>query len=146
MDLPGFKQWARLGSSITWKGTRKLATWFPRRYKYERANVKNRKSFMNGVRLHAKRNPSNMASILITCITFMRLALQWVWFLTPRLLQGRNVMIGAHFYNLQIVDLVTAIEYISASGWALPPCVIFKGKFFIESRSDNLPSDWPFEA
>jgi hypothetical protein len=28
---------------------------------------------------------------------------------------------------------VTTIECINASGWALPPCVIFKGKIFVES-------------
>ncbi|OQD75008.1 hypothetical protein PENANT_c160G06905 [Penicillium antarcticum] len=29
-------------------------------------------------------------------------------------------------------EWVTAIECISASGWALPPCIILKGKVFIE--------------
>lgn len=37
---------------------------------------------------------------------------------------------------------VTAIECMNASGWALPPCIIFKGKIFIESWFDNLPDDW----
>ena len=32
---------------------------------------------------------------------------------------------------------VTTIECINASGWALPPCVIFKGKVFIESWFDG---------
>ena len=43
-------------------------------------------------------------------------------------------------------EWVTAIECINASGWALPPCVIFKGKSFIEAWFDNLPSDWCFEV
>jgi hypothetical protein len=30
-------------------------------------------------------------------------------------------------------EWVTAIECINSSGWALPPCVIFKGKVFVES-------------
>ena len=38
-------------------------------------------------------------------------------------------------------EWVTTIECINASGWALPPCVIFKGKVFIESWFDSLPND-----
>jgi hypothetical protein len=41
---------------------------------------------------------------------------------------------------------VTTIECINASGWALPPCVIFKGKVFIESWFDSLPIDWRLEV
>lgn len=41
---------------------------------------------------------------------------------------------------------VTAIESISASGWALPPTIIFKGKVYKESWFDNLPPDWRFEV
>jgi hypothetical protein len=41
---------------------------------------------------------------------------------------------------------VTAIECTNATGWALPPCVIFKGKVFIESWFDGLPDDWRFEV
>jgi len=40
---------------------------------------------------------------------------------------------------------VTTIECINASGWALPPSVIFKGKVFIESWFDGLPDDWRLE-
>ena len=43
-------------------------------------------------------------------------------------------------------EWVTAIECMNASGWALPPCIIFKGKVFIESWFDNLPEDWCFEV
>jgi hypothetical protein len=41
---------------------------------------------------------------------------------------------------------VTTIECINASGWALPPCVTFKGKVFIESWFDGLPDDWRLEV
>jgi hypothetical protein len=41
---------------------------------------------------------------------------------------------------------VTVIECINASGWALPPCVIFKGKVFVESWFDGLPEDWRLEV
>jgi hypothetical protein len=42
-------------------------------------------------------------------------------------------------------EWVTTMECINASGWALPPCVIFKGKVYIESWFDDLPGDWRFE-
>ncbi|EYE95564.1 DDE-domain-containing protein [Aspergillus ruber CBS 135680] len=42
-------------------------------------------------------------------------------------------------------EWATAIEAISASGWALPPCIILKGKVFIQSWSDNLPDNWRIE-
>ena len=41
---------------------------------------------------------------------------------------------------------MSAIECINASGWALPPCIIFKGKVFIELWFDGLPDDWRFEV
>jgi hypothetical protein len=34
------------------------------------------------------------------------------------------------------------VESINATGWALPPYIIFKGKVFIESWFDNLAPDW----
>lgn len=40
----------------------------------------------------------------------------------------------------------TTIECINASGWALPPCGIFKGKVFVESWFDGLPNDWRLEV
>ena len=43
-------------------------------------------------------------------------------------------------------EWVTVIECTNASGWALPPCVIFKGNVFIKSWFDSLPSDWRFEV
>jgi hypothetical protein len=45
--------------------------------------------------------------------------------------------------------LVTVIEAINASGWALPPCVIFKGKVFMKScftGPNPLPNDWLFSV
>lgn len=43
-------------------------------------------------------------------------------------------------------EWVTVIESINASGWVLPPCVIFKGKVLIEGWFDDLPDDWRFEV
>src|SRR5699024_10975127 len=39
-------------------------------------------------------------------------------------------------------EWVTSIEAINATGWALPPYLIFKGKVFIESWFDDLLSNW----
>ena len=39
-------------------------------------------------------------------------------------------------------EWVTSIETINATGWALPPYLIFKGKVFIESWFDDLLSNW----
>jgi hypothetical protein len=43
-------------------------------------------------------------------------------------------------------EWVTVIESISASGWALPPTIIFKGKLFNQAWFDSLPGDWRFEV
>lgn len=37
-------------------------------------------------------------------------------------------------------EWVTVLETINASGWPLPPCIIFKGKVFIKGWFDNLPN------
>ncbi|CBF70985.1 hypothetical protein AN4391.2 [Aspergillus nidulans FGSC A4] len=42
-------------------------------------------------------------------------------------------------------EWVTAIESISASGWALPPTLIFKGKQYNQAWFTGLPPDWRFE-
>lgn len=43
-------------------------------------------------------------------------------------------------------EWVTAIETINASGWVLPPVIIFKGKVLIKGWFDDLPYDWRFET
>jgi hypothetical protein len=43
-------------------------------------------------------------------------------------------------------EWVTTIECTNAFGWALPPCVIFKGKVFIKFWFDDLPTDWWLEV
>ncbi|ODM16895.1 hypothetical protein SI65_07860 [Aspergillus cristatus] len=43
-------------------------------------------------------------------------------------------------------EWVTTIESINASGWVLPPCIIFKGKNLIQGWFDDLPGDWRFEV
>jgi hypothetical protein len=45
-------------------------------------------------------------------------------------------------------EWVTSIEATSAGGWALPPCVIFKGKVFMHAwfEDEAIPNDWRFEV
>jgi hypothetical protein len=45
-------------------------------------------------------------------------------------------------------EWVTSIECISSTGWALPPCIIFKGKVHIEGwyEDPQLPLNWRFEV
>ena len=45
-------------------------------------------------------------------------------------------------------EWVTTIECINSSGWALPPCIIFKGKVHIEGwyQDEALPHDWRIEV
>jgi hypothetical protein len=44
-------------------------------------------------------------------------------------------------------EWVTSIECISSTGYALPPCIIFKGKVHIQGwyEDPNIPHDWRFE-
>ena len=45
-------------------------------------------------------------------------------------------------------EWVTSIECINSTGWALPPCIIFKGKVHIEGwyQDTALPKDWRIEV
>ena len=44
-------------------------------------------------------------------------------------------------------EWVTSIKCINSTGWALPPCIIFKGRVHIEGwyQDPNLPPDWRIE-
>ena len=69
-----------------------------------------------------------------------------------RLTATAKVATRSEYYSRRVVlqpgnrEWVTAIESTNALGWALPPCIIFKGKIFIESWFDGLPGDWRFEV
>ena len=45
-------------------------------------------------------------------------------------------------------EWVTSIKCINSTGWALPPCIIFKGKVHIEGwyQDTALPKDWRIEV
>ena len=64
-----------------------------------------------------------------------------------------KIITRADYYGKrQVIQLgnckwVTSIEYISSTGWALPPCIIFKGKVHIEGwyKDSEIPLNWRFE-
>ncbi|OGE47182.1 hypothetical protein PENARI_c057G04216 [Penicillium arizonense] len=68
------------------------------------------------------------------------------------LIATAKIVTRAEYYGRRVLlqpgnrAWVTTIECINASGWALPPCVIFKGKVYIESWFDGRPEDWRFEV
>ena len=45
-------------------------------------------------------------------------------------------------------EWVTSIECINSTGWALPPCIIFKGKVHIEGwyQDSKISRDWRIEV
>ena len=63
-----------------------------------------------------------------------------------------KVITRAEYYGRRPVlqpgnrEWVTVVESISASGWALPPTIIFKAKLYHYAWFDNLPGDWRFEV
>ena len=69
------------------------------------------------------------------------------------LIATAKVVTRAEFYGRRSLlqpgnrEWVTVIECANASGWALPPCLIFKGKVFVQSWFEDpaLPNDWQFE-
>ena len=65
-----------------------------------------------------------------------------------------RVITRAEYYGRRSVlqlgnrEWVTTIESINACGWALPPCIIFKGKTHIQGwyEDASLPNDWRIEV
>jgi hypothetical protein len=68
------------------------------------------------------------------------------------LISAQKVVTRAEYYGRRSIlqpgnrEWVTAIEAICADGSSLPPCLIFKGKVYIEAWFDDLPRDWRFEV
>jgi hypothetical protein len=58
-----------------------------------------------------------------------------------------RVITRSEYYGLRSLlqpgnrEWVTTIKCINASGWVLPPTVIFKGRIYIKGWFDNLPDD-----
>ena len=65
-----------------------------------------------------------------------------------------KVVTRAEYYRQQALlqpgnrEWVTAIESINALGWALPPCIVFKGKIHLQAwyEDSTLPDNWWIEV
>ena len=113
-----------------------ISSRFSRRYNYERTKCEDPKIIREWFDLIQKTilqfgiHPDNVYNFDETCFVMGLTATARSEFYGRRsLLQPRNR------------EWVTTIECTNASGWALPPCIIFKGKVFIESWFDSLPDD-----
>ncbi|OQD91366.1 hypothetical protein PENVUL_c284G00185, partial [Penicillium vulpinum] len=68
------------------------------------------------------------------------------------LISTAKVITRSEFYGRRSLlqpgnrEWVTTIECTNSSGWALPPCIIFKGKVYLESWFEGLPNDWRIEV
>lgn len=64
---------------------------------------------------------------------------------------NQNVITLSEYYGRRPVlqpgnrGWVTMIESVNASGWALPPTLIFKGKQYNQAWFKDFPPDWRFE-
>jgi len=122
-----------------------LSTRFSRRYDYQRAKTEDPKTISEWFSLVQKTiisygiDPDDIYNFDETGFAMGLIATAKV--ITRREFYGRRSLLqpGNRAW-------VTTIECINASGWALPPCVIFKGKIFIESWFDSLPKDWRLEV
>jgi DDE superfamily endonuclease/helix-turn-helix, Psq domain/Tc5 transposase DNA-binding domain len=122
-----------------------LATRFSRRYNFERAKCEDPKIIQEWFNLVQKTilengiDPDDIYNFDETGFAM-------------GLIATAKVVTRAECYGRRAVlqpgnrEWVTAIECISASGWALPPCIIFKCKTYDQSWGDNLPRDWHFEV
>ena len=122
-----------------------LSSQFSRRYNYERAKCEDPKIIMEWFNLIQKTilqfgiDPDDVYNLDETGFAMGLTATARV--ITRREYYGRRSLLQPGNR-----EWVTASECTNASGWALPPCVIFKGKVFIESWFDGLPDDWRFEV
>ena len=122
-----------------------LSSRFSRRYNYERAKCEDPKIISEWFSLVQKTilqygiDPDDIYNFDETGFAMGLIATAKV--ITRREYYGRRALLQPGNR-----EWVTAIECINSSGWALPPCVIFKGKVFIESWFDGLPDDWRFEV
>jgi hypothetical protein len=123
-----------------------LATRFSRRYNYERAKCEDPKAIREW-----------FDCVQRTIIQYGILSEDIYNFdetgFAMGLIATAKVVTRAEYYGRRSLlqpgnrEWVTSIECTNASGWALPPCLIFKGKVFIRSWFEDpaLPNDWQFE-
>jgi hypothetical protein len=122
-----------------------LSSRFSRRYNYERAKCEDSKVIREWFNLIQKTilqfgiDPDDVYNFDETGFAMGLTATARV--ITRSEYYGRRALL-----QLGNREWVTVIECTNASGWALPPCVILKGKVFLESWFDGLPDDWRFEV
>ena len=122
-----------------------LSSQFSKRYNYERAKCKDPKIIREWFNLIQKTiiqygiNPDDIYNFNETGFAM-------------GLTSTSRVITRAEYYGRRSClqpgnrEWVTVVECINASGWALPPCIIFKGKVYVEGWFDGLPDDWRFEV
>ncbi|KAJ5273619.1 hypothetical protein N7478_008744 [Penicillium angulare] len=122
-----------------------LSTRFSRRYNYERAKCEDTKIIQEWFDLVQKSilengiDPDDIYNFDETGFAMGLIATARI--ITRAEYYGRRALLQPG--NRQ---WVTAIECIGASGWALPPCIVFKGKVYIKGWGDSLPRDWRLEV
>jgi hypothetical protein len=122
-----------------------LRTCFSRRYDYQRAlneDPKSLREWFTTVRRVVDENGIQPEDIYNFDETGFAMGL----------ISAQKVVTRAEYYGRRSIlqpgnrEWVTAIEAISADGFSLPPCVIFKGQVYKEAWFDNLPKDWRIEV
>ncbi|OQE41382.1 hypothetical protein PENCOP_c005G01271 [Penicillium coprophilum] len=122
-----------------------LSSRFSKRYNYERAKCEDLKVIMEWFNLVEKTilqfriDPDDIFNFDETGFAMGLTA-------TARVISRSDVYGRRALLQPGNREWVTIIECTNAAGWALPPCVIFKGKVFIESWFDSLPGDWRFKV
>ncbi|RJE17767.1 Pogo transposable element, partial [Aspergillus sclerotialis] len=123
-----------------------LATRFSRRYNYERAKCEDPKAIREWFDC-VQRTIVQYGILSEDIYNFNETGF------AMGLIATTKVVTRAEFYGRRSLlqpgnrEWVTSIECTNASGWALPPCLIFKGKVFVQSWFEGLalPNDWQFE-
>jgi hypothetical protein len=122
-----------------------LSTRFSRRYNYERAKCEDPKmvkEWFNLVQKTINENGIDPDDIYNFDETGFAMGL----------IATAKVITRAEYYSRRALlqpgnrEWVTSIECTGASGFSLPPMVIFKGKHFIAGWADGVPKDWHFEV
>ena len=123
-----------------------LATRFSRRYNYERAKCEDPKVIREWFN-RVQRTIIQYGILPEDIYNFDETGF------AMGLIATTKVVTRAEYYGRRSLlqpgnrEWVTSIECTNASGWALPPCLIFKGKVFIQSWFEDsaISHNWQFE-
>lgn len=122
-----------------------LRTCFLRRYDYQRAKNEDPKIITEWF-TRVEKAISENGIVLEDIYNFDETGFAMGLISTARVVTRSEYYGKKHVLQPGNREWVTAIECISASGWALPPCLIFKGKVHIAGWYDDLPDDWRIEV